>query len=471
MDYLPLFARVQGVPCLVVGGGSVALRKTRLLLRARAAVTLVAPTISDELRELADQQHIQIVAREFTPEILDDHQFIVAATSDPAVNNRVAAAAAAAMRFCNVVDDRELSSAILPAIVDRSPLLIAISSGGNSPVLATQIRQQLQTSFPPAVAQLAELTGRWRSVVKEQIKDPAERRTFWQTLLAGPLRDQVYANDIDAAEETVRVSLANGSRQSGMVWIVGAGPGDPELLTLKAARVLRDAEVIVHDRLVTSAILDMARRDADFISVGKRGGSPSIKQDEINELLIRLAREGKKVCRLKGGDPFIFGRGGEEIEALDAAGLRWEVIPGISAANGCAAAAGLPLTHRKVARTLVMTTAQAADEFEPDWNALAQEDQTVVFYMAVRLTERVCRQLVAAGSDHDCPAVLIENGSTPQQRLVRGTLETLPELARTASIGSPALLIVGVAADQTWLQGQPKVSAGTEEIWSQAAKN
>jgi len=477
MDYLPLFARLTGIDCLIVGGGAVALRKTRLLLRAGARLTVMAPEIISGLRELGAQQQITLVEAAFAADSITDYQFIVAATGDAEVNRLIAAAAAKAMRFCNVVDDRELSTAIMPAVVDRSPLLIAVSTAGTSPVLATMIRQQLEATYPPVFADLASMAGKWRTRIQDEIADPDQRRYFWQGLLENELLEKISGGDLAGAEGAINAALeADDSTEAraGIGWIVGAGPGDPELLTLKAARILRSADVILHDRLVSQPVLNMARRDADFISVGKTGGKKSISQAEINSLLVELVQAGKRVCRLKGGDPFIFGRGGEEIAALHAAGLAWEVVPGITAAAGSAAAAGLPLTHRSVARSLVLTTAQAADDYEPDWEMLSRAGQTVVFYMAVRMLDTICERMIAAGAPADCTAVIIENGSTPQQRVIRGTLATLPARAGQTRVVSPALLIIGAAGSQA------SVSAGNEEqggeqqessadIWSAAA--
>lgn len=469
MDYFPLYTRLTDTPCLIVGGGDVALRKARLLLRAGAELTIVAPALADELQRLAADHGIRVVKDTFNDAHIAAHQFIVAATSDQAINKQVAAAAKAAMRFCNVVDDRDLSTAIVPAIVDRSPLLIAVSTGGNSPVLATRIRQQIEQLLPPAMADLAAFAGHWRAAVQEKIDSHDERRRFWQKLLEGRLTNQLLDGDIDAATQSIEAALESNERSGGEAWIVGAGPGDPELLTLKAARILRSAEVIVHDRLVSPAVLEMARKDAEFISVGKKAGTKSISQDEINELLLQLVREGKRVCRLKGGDPFVFGRGGEEIEALEAAGLPWRVIPGITAASGCAAAAGVPLTHRNIARALVMVTAHTADKNEPDWEMLSRPAQTVVFYMGLSRLPEICRRVIDMGRDIDCPAALIENGSTNRQRVFQGTLGTLSQLTADAGASSPALLIIGQVA----AMAKSTPPAGNEqpstELWSNTA--
>jgi len=446
MNYFPAFMRIRDLPCLVAGGGSVGARKTQQLLRAGARVTVCAPDVSAELQQLAADGMIALRIEAFTPELIDGQRFVIAATGDTAVNRAIAVAADERGLFCNVVDDREASSAILPAVVDRSPLIVAISSGGEAPLLAVRIRQQIDTLLAPRLGELARHMGRWRERVKQRFATLAERRRFWDRIINSPVAAHVLNNEPALADSGTREMLSADDSASGIAHIVGAGPGDPELLTLKAVRALNTADVVVHDRLVARAVLDYARKDAEFISVGKQAGKRSISQEEINALLVRLVAEGKTVCRIKGGDPFVFGRGGEEIDALEAAGLAWQVIPGITAAAGCAAAVGIPLTHREVARALTVTTAHTADGTEPDWRLLAGAEQTVAFYMGVRKLAATCAALIDAGRDATTPAVMIENGTTDQQRLVRGTLADLPEQARTANVKSPALLIVGEVA-------------------------
>jgi uroporphyrin-III C-methyltransferase/precorrin-2 dehydrogenase/sirohydrochlorin ferrochelatase len=469
MDYFPLFVRLKDTPCLVVGGGEVALRKVKPLLRAAAQITVVAPAVHSELAALGAAGDITIQVKDFNPTEVSGYRFIIAATDDTLINRSVATAANNAGVLCNVVDDRALSTAIMPAIVDRSPLLIAVSSGGESPVLATRIRQQLERMFPPALADLASFAGEWRTTVKNRFKTIAQRRRFWQTILDGPAARQVLAGNQAAAEQSIKAALAEQPVAEGFAWIVGAGPGDPELLTLKAARALASADIILHDRLVAPAILDMARKDAEFISVGKQAGKPSIKQADINTLLVEQVSAGKTVCRLKGGDPFIFGRGGEEIEALNAAGLPWQVIPGITAASGCAAAAGVPLTHRNVARSLTIITAFTADESDPNWQSLCHAEQTLVFYMAVSKLQHICTNLIAAGKAGDCPALIIENGTTERQRMIKGTLDTMATHATNARVESPAVLMVGPVTELANIASHEDMTSFGNEIWSAAA--
>lgn len=446
MNYFPLFARLDSIPCLVVGGGQVAARKVRQLRKAGARVTVNAPELGDELAGLLASQAIKFHAGRFDAELVDRYQLIIAATDDAEVNRAVAAAAAIAQRFCNVVDDRELSSFIVPAIVDRNPLVIAVSSGGHAPVLATRLRQQIDTWLHPSLGRMAEFMGRWRPAVRQRFTTLDTRRRFWQSLLGSDTTRRVLAGDDAAADTAMHRELHNAAATEGEALLVGAGPGDPELLTLKAVRALQEADVVLYDRLVTPAILDLARRDAELIPVGKQGGGPSTPQADINRLLVNHVAAGQRVVRLKGGDPFMFGRGGEEIDALEAAGLRWEVIPGVTAASGCAAAFGLPLTYRNMARSLVFATAQNSDGEPPDWQALAQSQQTLVLYMAVARLKLVSEKLQAAGMSAECPAAIIVDGTTPRQRLVRATLGTLAEAGESAGVKAPAMLIIGEVA-------------------------
>ena len=462
MDYLPLFARMSHAPCLIVGGGAVAARKSRLLLRAGAKISVIDPDPCDELAALANAGEICLLATEFTPDILATIQpvLIIAATDSRAVNSQVAKLAADNAVLCNVVDDRELSSAILPAIVDRSPVIIAVSTGGRSPVLATQLRQKLETLLPANFGRLAIWADRWRERIKQNIDKSQNRLHLWQEILDGTIADQVLDEDEINADLRLQELLEQREENSGIAWLVGAGPGDPELLTLKALRCIQKADVIVHDRLINSAILDHMRRDAQLIPVGKQAGQVGIKQSEINQLLIELVKQGLRVCRLKGGDPFIFGRGGEEMRALQEAGLPCKIVPGVTAASGCAAAAGVPLTHREIARSVTLVTAHTANDNEPDWQSLASSEQTVALYMSVRGLASACSNLIAAGRDENCPVLLIENGTTQHQREIQSTLSRLPTDPAAKNIQSPALLIVGDVA----ALGQPsRLDFATDE--------
>jgi len=461
----PLFLDLRGRRVLVVGGGSVAARKVTALLEAQADVALVAPALDATLAPLVRMQRITHLGATFAPHQLDDAWLVIAATDDPLVNRAVAEAASARRLWVNVVDDAELASAQLPARVQRGPLQIAISSGGAAPMLARHLREQLESQLDESLGTLAQLFVTLRSRIRARLPELPARRVFFRRALDGRVQAQLRRGDIDAARESLEAELEQANpTPRGRVSLVGAGPGDPGLLTLRALRVLNDADVILHDRLVSAEVLALARRDAQRIEVGKRvGGNHDATQQRIHALMIELARAGKHVVRLKGGDPFVFGRGGEELQALRAHGIDYEVVPGITAAVACAAHAGIPLTHRAHAQSLRILTAQAkAGEAEHDWAALAQPGQTRVFYMGVSGLEHLRDKLVGHGLPASTPFALIENGSLPQLRVIAGTLATLPVLAREHAVQAPALLIVGeVAAFATelhWFGAAPLVA-------------
>ena len=461
----PLFLDLRGRRVLVVGGGSVAARKVTALLEAQADVALVAPALDATLAPLVRMQRITHLGATFAPHQLDDAWLVIAATDDPLVNRVVAEAANTRRLWVNVVDDAELASAQLPARVQRGPLQIAISSGAAAPMLARHLREQLESQLDDSLGALAQLFIALRSRIRARLPELPARRAFFRRALDGRVQAQLRRGDIDAARESLEAELEQANpTPRGRVSLVGAGPGDPGLLTLRALRVLNDADVILHDRLVSVEVLALARRDAQRFEVGKRvGGNHDATQQRIHALMIELARAGKHVVRLKGGDPFVFGRGGEELQALRAHGIDYEVVPGITAAVACAAHAGIPLTHRAHAQSLRILTAQAkAGEAEHDWAALAQPGQTRVFYMGVSGLERLRDKLVGHGLPASTPFALIENGSLPQQRVIAGTLATLPVLAREHAVQAPALLIVGeVAAFATelhWFGAAPLVA-------------
>jgi uroporphyrin-III C-methyltransferase/precorrin-2 dehydrogenase/sirohydrochlorin ferrochelatase len=451
MDYFPIFLRLAGEPVLVVGGGEVAARKIDLLLRTSAQVRVIAPELVPGLAERAAAGEITHVATEFRPEHLDGMRLAIAATSKRAINAWVARQAERRNIPVNVVDDRELSRFIVPAIVDRSPVIVAVGSSGDAPVLTRRLRERLESFLPQRLGALAKLAGKLRPTIKGRIESPARRRRFWENFFDSALAADVLAGREDAAhpatfERVVDSSahIARTPENMGEVALVGAGPGDPGLLTLRALRALQNADVILYDRLVSADVLDLARRDAERIYVGKSAGGAQTSQDEINALLVQLAHQGKRVCRLKGGDPFIFGRGGEELEALAAAGVRYEVVPGVTAAAGCAAYAGIPLTHRDHAQTLVFVTGHTKGEDGAlDWDQLARPSQTVVFYMGLGHLEQILSRLRAHGAPESRAAAIVEQGTRAEQRVVTGTLADLSQKARQADVQSPALLIVG----------------------------
>ena len=393
---------------------------------------------------------LQHVERSFRPGDVNGQRLVVAATNNASIQRKVFVAAETAGVFCNSVDDAENCSFITPAIVDRSPLVIAVSSGGAAPVLARNVRARIEAMLPASTGRLAEFARGWRKRVGERIGDARQRRRFWEWLFAGPVAAAVRSGRLGDANAIAATGLAGdaavGAAQ-GSVSLVGAGPGAADLLTLRALQVLQTADVIVYDRLVADDVLELARRDAERVSVGKIPGCPKNSQDEINALLVRLAAEGKHVCRLKGGDPFIFGRGGEEAAVLEDAGIRCEIIPGITAAAGCAAAAGIPLTHRELSQSVVLVTAHGKNSVDRlDWASLARDRQTLAVYMAVRRFPELTRQLVAHGRPPETPVAIVENGTTQQQRVVRGRLGQLAMLAEAHAISSPAMLFIGDVA-------------------------
>jgi uroporphyrin-III C-methyltransferase/precorrin-2 dehydrogenase/sirohydrochlorin ferrochelatase len=466
MNLFPLFADLTGRPCLVVGGGEVARRKVELLLKAGAQVTVNAPDFGEAITALAAAGRVRLQVGAFDPALIPQHWLVVAATPDGAVNRAVAAAADAATRFCNVVDGPEDSSFISPSVVDRSPIVVAVSSGGESPVLARLVRQELERLLPARLGDLAGWAGRWRTTVRARFPTVNARRRFWERVLAGPLARHVLAGRTSDADTHMQAALADANRaDTGEAWLVGAGPGDPELLTLKGFQILQQAEVVLHDRLVSPGVLAYARRDAELIEVGKTGGGPSTSQAIINELLVSRVRAGQRVCRLKGGDPFVFGRGGEEAAALAAAGLPFQVVPGITAALGCGAYAGIPLTHRGLATAIVLATGElAADSPAPDWPLLARPGSTAVIYMATRKLADVAAKLIAAGRPASTPAAVVAAGTLPGQQVVRATLDGLAAAVASVGLTPPAVLIVGEVTDLAAMIGwfTPGTAAGCD---------
>jgi uroporphyrin-III C-methyltransferase/precorrin-2 dehydrogenase/sirohydrochlorin ferrochelatase len=368
----------------------------------------------------------------------------MAATDDAAVNAAVAAAARALKIPVNVADDAASSTFIMPSVVDRLPLQIAISSAGTSPVLARKLRTIIESVVPFAFGRLAALAGRFRAASKRRYPDPEARRRFWEEIMDGPVADMVLSGNEVLAEQALEEKLNETKKLQGFVSLVGAGPGDPELLTLRALRVMQRANVVLYDHLVAPALVDLARRDAERIYVGKEKDNHALAQDEINALMVRLALAGKRVVRLKGGDPFIFGRGGEEIDSLAAQGIAFEVVPGVTAAAGAASYAGIPLTHRDYAHACVFVTGHLKDgAAQLDWASLVRPRQTIVVYMGVSGLAAICAGLVEHGLAGSMPAALVEKATLPGQRVVEGTLGTLAEKALLAGVRPPALLIVG----------------------------
>lgn len=446
MQYLPIFLNVRAQNCLIVGGGEVAYRKAVLLDKSGARLRVVAPDINETLQTLVITGAGELHRRPFVEADLDGVFLVVAATDDEEVNTAVSIAAKARGLPVNVVDKPSLCSFIVPSIVDRSPVVIAISSGGTSPVLTRKLKEKIEVLVPAAYGRLALLLGKYRGRVKSVIAEGKRRTRFWEALLSGPLSEMVFAGKEEDGKRYIEqhLALADYLDVRGEVYLVGAGPGDPDLLTLKALRLMHEADVVLYDRLVSKEIMARVRPDAEKINVGKERSNHLVPQEEINDMLVRLALEGKRVLRLKGGDPFIFGRGGEEIDRLAEARIPFQVIPGITAASGCACYAGIPLTHRDYSQSVRFVTGHLKnDTIDLDWPTLAYESQTVVFYMGLIGLEVICAQLIAHGMAADMPIALVQQGTTANQKVLTGTLESMPALVAANEIQAPTIIIVG----------------------------
>ncbi|EHU2883359.1 uroporphyrinogen-III C-methyltransferase [Acinetobacter baumannii] len=445
MDIFPISLKLQQQRCLIVGGGHIALRKATLLAKAGAIIDVVAPAIEDQLLQLikttGGEPFIEAFAEKF---LSTPYRLVIAATNDAEVNKTVFEQCEARNLLVNSVDDIPHCRFMVPAIIDRSPLIVSVASNGTSPVLSRQIRTQLETSIPHGMGKLAEFSGKWRNQVKEKISNPDERRIFCENLYASPLKEQVFNDNLDVADSMLEQALQEWKAPKGEVYLVGAGPGDPELITLKALRLMQQADVVIYDRLVSAPILELCRRDATKIYVGKARSNHSVPQEGINALLVDYAKKGKRVCRLKGGDPFIFGRGGEEIQELFQAGVPFQVVPGITAASGCSAYAGIPLTHRDYAQSVRFLTGHLKEGSpELPWNELVYENQTLVLYMGLVGLERICEQLIAHGQRPDMPVALISKGTTPEQKVVVGSLADIASKVTEHQIHAPTLTIIG----------------------------
>jgi len=447
MDYLPIFLKLEDRPCLVVGGGKVAARKVALLNRAGAAITVVAPGICDEIKTLAARGVVNCIEREFNDADMDGVVLVIAATDNKLVNRAVSELANQNRIPVNVVDNQGLCSFIVPSIIDRSPVQVAVSTGGASPVLARLLRARLESFIPAAYGRLAHLVDKYRQSVKQRFSDAGQRRYFWENILQGRVAELLFAGHEEKAHAALQEAIEDTDaryQSPGEVYLVGAGPGDPDLITFRALRLMQQADVVVYDRLVSEPVLDMVRRDAEMIYAGKARDRHTLTQESINQLLVRLAKEGKRVLRLKGGDPFIFGRGGEEIETLADEGIPFQVVPGITAASGCASYAGIPLTHRDYAQSCTFVTGHLKDgSADLDWERLARPAQTIVFYMGLHSISVIGRELVAHGLPGDTPVALIQKGTTHQQRIYIETLDSLADLAEREQLQPPTIIIVG----------------------------
>lgn len=446
MDFFPIFLDVKNRTSLVIGGGDVAARKVALLLKAQGKIRVVSPSLCADLQATVDKGLIEHLDREFQVDDLDDAYLVIAATNNAAVNRQVSEAARNRHLPVNVVDQPELCTFITPSIIDRSPVVAAISTGGASPVLARIIRSRLETLIPAGYGRLAELANRFRDRVKARFQNAADRRTFWENVLQGGVAERVFSGHIEEADAGMERALENAGSTSGMgeVYLVGGGPGDPDLLTFRALRLMQQADVVVYDRLVAEPVLEMTRRDAERIYVGKERDHHAMRQEEINQLLVDLAKKGKRVVRLKGGDPFIFGRGGEEIDTLSEEGVPFQVVPAITAASGCAAYSGIPLTHRDYAQSVTFVTGHLKDgSINLNWGQLAQPNQTVVFYMGLVGLPVIVQKLIEHGVSPDMPIALIQQGTTEKQKVFTGTLSNIQETVAREQPKPPTLIIVG----------------------------
>jgi uroporphyrin-III C-methyltransferase/precorrin-2 dehydrogenase/sirohydrochlorin ferrochelatase len=449
MDYLPVFLDVKGKPAVVVGGGVSAARKADLLLRAGADLTVVSPVLGEEMTRMAKQWQFRHKSGELLAEDLAGCVLVFGCSEDDEVDARVHHLATEAGIMVNVPDTKKYCDFTMPALVDRNPLLIAISSGGASPLLVRQLKARLETTIPSAYGRLAEFAGSYRDKIKKLIPNSTRRRRFWETMVSGPVAEHLFSNQVEQASELMESQLndaaINGDKPpEGEVYLVGTGPGDPDLLTFRALRLMQQADVVLYDRLIGEGILNLVRRDAERIYVGKLKHNHTVPQEDISQLLIDLASKGKRVLRLKGGDPSTFGRGGEEIEALSGHGIAFQVIPGITAATGCAAYAGIPLTHRDHAQACVFVTGHEKDgKLNLNWESLIQPRQTVVLYMGLSSMQSITQGFIDNGAAPDTPAAVIENGTRAGQRVITGSLSSLTEKTAEAEIQSPALIIIG----------------------------
>lgn len=506
MNTFPLFFKLEDRKVLIVGGGDVALRKADLLSRAGACITILAPSISEEIQALLNDSKHELIYENYHKAYMTGARVIIAGTDDEALNHQIHADATELNIPVNVVDTPHLCDFIFPAIVDRNPIVIGISSNGKAPVLARLLRARLETLIPQGYGKLAKLAGEFRGEVKAKIPTLTGRRQFWEHAFEGQVSQLMFAGnenqakaklqaDLNSTEATLTAKnttednvLSNGSttapvisnepietpRTIGEVYIVGAGPGDPELLTFKALRLMQQADIVYYDALVSPQVLDLCRRDADKVFVGKKRSNHAVAQLGINELLVNSAKEGRRVVRLKGGDPFIFGRGGEEIESLRAHGVPYQVVPGITAANAAASYAGIPLTHRDHSQSVRFVTGfLKAGAPNSNFKNFLNTDETVVFYMGLHSLPRLTEGLIEAGRNSDTPIAIVSNASMPNQQVLTGTLETIVELQEQNQLPTPALLIMGdVVAlhhDLAWYnlqnQQQNQNTIGTDDNW------
>ena len=467
MDYLPIFADLKRRPCLVVGGGNSAWRKTRMLLKAGADVGVIATKLNADFTAAIAANQIRFVGDTFSPANLDGIFLAIAATPHKALNALVYQSANQRQVLVNVVDDTQRCSFIVPSIVDRSPIIVAISSSGKAPVLARLLRQKLEATLPQHLGKMATIAGGFRDYLATQLSTFSSRRTFWEQAFNGRFADLVAVGRHSEAQQALEQQLQQHTSLVGQVALIGAGPGDAGLLTLRGLQLMQQADVVLYDYLVSDEVMALVRRDAELVCVGKKAGFHSVPQEQTNRLIVEYAQQGKRVVRLKGGDPFVFGRGAEELEVLAEAGIDFQVVPGITAAAGATAYAGIPLTHRDYAQTAMFITGHLKpDGKQLDWSTLARGNQTLVIYMGLMKSSHIQQQLLDHGRAPDTPIAIIERGTQATQKVLTGQLHELADLAQHAA--SPSLIVVGevvkLSHKLTWfttkeqLQPQPEAA-------------
>ena len=447
MSYLPLFIETTGKKCLIVGGGKVASRKLIPILKSKMKVTLISPEVIEEIElNFQKNKNLKIIKRKFEPEDIEDQFLIIAATNEKTTNQKIAKLSKDNNILVNMAEDSLSGNTLIPSVVDRDPIKIAVSSGAASPILTRLVKTKLETVIPYSFSKLADIMMEYRDVVKKNFLKISDRRKFWEVFLDGPVSEMVLSGHIDKAKKALDESLKENKflEKTGEVYLVGAGPGDPELLSFKALRLMQKADIVIYDRLVSRPIMNLIRQDAEKIYVGKQRADHAMPQENINQLLARLALEGKKVLRFKGGDPFIFGRGGEEIESLIKDDIPFQIVPGITAASGCASYAGIPLTHRDYSQACIFVTGHLRDgTVNLNWEMLAHEKQTLIFYMGMHGSKIICEELIKHGLSDVTPAALIVKGTTEDQEVIIGNLKNMPEIIMDRKIVPPTLLIIG----------------------------
>jgi uroporphyrin-III C-methyltransferase/precorrin-2 dehydrogenase/sirohydrochlorin ferrochelatase len=449
MKYFPFFIELNNKSILLIGGGEVAERKLDLLLKANAKVTIVAPEFTDYIEGFLKDKNVTYIKESYNSDTLEkgNYTFIIAATNDEVINKKIANDANKHNILVNVVDKPEICDFIFPSILERGPITVAVSTGGSSPVLARMLRTKLETMIPGSYGKLAKIISENRVPIRKKLKNSKLNRIFWEQILNSKFVELILNGKNKEAIEYLNLAIDEFDEQKkskGEVYLVGAGPGDPDLLTFRALRLMQQADIVLYDRLVHPSIIDLARRDAQKIYVGKERDHHSVRQEEINKLLVKYANEGSRVLRLKGGDPFIFGRGGEEIDTLVDENISFQVVPGITSASGCSAYSGIPLTHRDHAQSCIFVTGHQKDgKLNLNWGKLIQPNQTIVFYMGLVSIDIICSELIKHGLESRTPCAIVQQGTTSNQKVFVSTLEDMPKLVEKEKPIAPTIFIIG----------------------------